>query len=192
MLRKQNQPQQPLPPGFDQKFLDEMNKFAPQMAGNQQFGPGSFFQQGIGPMGLPNANGMMGMPMSMPQMMGMQNGMVNQMMMPNQGSYPQIGTPMGGFPQQNAMYPNLGANMMQNGGYGGPGWQGGQNWGMPQQQPQQQMQTGKFGFVPNQQRQGVGLQGNEEENAYVRKPVNPHRAQNRQRRQARHNDYNTL
>jgi protein MPE1 len=191
MLRKENQIQGPVPPGFDQKFLDEMNKFAPQMPGSQQPGPGPFFPQAMNPMGMA-ANGMMGMPpMGIQPMMGMPNNMVNPMMMQPRGNMGQMNPAMGFGPQQNGMYQNNFNNgMMQGGGYGGPGWQGAQQgWAGAQQQ---QTYNARFGNFPNQQRQMFGGQGTDEENAYVRKPVNPHRAQNRQRRQARHNDYNTL
>jgi protein MPE1 len=189
MLREQVQAQGPVPPGFDQNFIEQMNKFAPPMNGNQAV---PFFPQNMNPMGMP-MNGMMAMSpmtmgmspmMGMPQMMNMANNMMNPMMM-GRG----MNTGMG-F-QQNGMQSGFNNGMMQGGGFGGQAWQGGQQgWVGPQQQ---QMANGRFGNFPNQQRQMFPGQGaTDEENAYVRKPVNPHRAQNRQRRQARHNDYNTL
>jgi protein MPE1 len=201
MLRQQNQnqPQQPqiVPPGFDKKFIDAMNQYAPPNAGNQQFPifpQGMNAMNGMNSMGMPNQNGMMGMPMTMPQMMGMPGAMINPMMMPNQGGYPSMGPAMNGmgFPQQNGGYGNFNNNgMMHNGAYGGHGFQGGnQGWQVPQQQQQMlmQMQNGNFGNFPN----GQPPSGPQEENAYMRKAVNPHRAQNRQRRAARGNDYSTL
>jgi protein MPE1 len=192
MLREQVQAQGPVPPGFDQNFIEQMNKFAPPMNGTQQAAP--FFPQNMNPMGMP-MNGMIGMPamgmamnpmMGMPQMMGMPNNMMNPMMM-GRGMNAAMGFQQNGMAQNN----NFNNSMMQGNGFGGPGWQGGQQgWVGPQQQ---QMANGRFGSFPNQQRQMFAGQGaTDEENAYVRKPVNPHRAQNRQRRQARHNDYNTL
>jgi protein MPE1 len=194
MLREQVQAQGPVPPGFDQNFIEQMNKFAP-MNGNQQAAP--FFPQNMNPMGMP-MNGMMGMPpmgmgmnamMGMPQMMGMPNNMINPMMMGRSID------PVMGFQPNGMQQNNFNNGMMQAGGFGGQGWQGGQQvWGAPQQQQQMANgMAGRFGNFPNQQRQMFAGQGaTDEENAYVRKPVNPHRAQNRQRRQARHNDYNTL
>jgi protein MPE1 len=204
MLRKQNQSQpqvqQIVPPGFDKKFVDMMNQYAPQMPqvpGNQQFNANQFFPQGMAPMGMPNPN-MMAMPMGMPQMMGMpngmHNGMQNPMMMQNRGGFPPMGPGMNGmggmnnmgYPQQNGGFGGYGNGMMPNGGYGGQNFQGGtQGWAAPQHQ---QMQSGQFGNFPNQQ-PNVGLG---DDGAYARKPVNPHRAQNRRRMQNQQNDYNTL
>jgi protein MPE1 len=198
MLRKQiqlpPQPPQIVPPGFDKKFVDMMNQYAPQMpqmSGNQQFNQAPMFP--MGPMGMSN-NNMMAMPMGMPPMMnmqnGMQNGMQNPMMMQSRGGFPQMGGMNGmGYQQQNGGYGGYGNGMMQNGGYGAQNFQGGnQGWIPPQQQQQQQMPNGRFGNFPNQQlNTGVGDDG-----AYARKPVNPHRAQNRRRMQQQQNDYNTL
>ncbi|TID22216.1 Zinc finger RING/FYVE/PHD-type protein [Venturia nashicola] len=195
MLREQTQAQGPVPPGFDQNFIEQMNKFAP-MNGTQPAAP--FFPSNMGAMGMNPMNGMMGMPamgmvnpmMGMSPMMGMPNNMMNPMMM-GRG----MTTGMGAFPQNGMQQqPNFNNGMM-NGGFGGQGWQGGQQgWGGPQQQQQMANgMAGRFGNFPNQQRQMFAGQGaTDAENAYTRKPVNPHRAQNRQRRQARHDDYNTL
>lgn len=106
-------------------------------------------------------NPMMGINMNMPQPM------MNPMMMQRMMAYPPFGmngvgmSGMGGmgFPQQ---------QQQQN-------WQGGMNsntggWN-------QQTQLGSF---PNQQFSQPS--GNEDDNAYMRKPVNPHRHQGKQRK----------
>ncbi len=130
-----------------------------------------------------------------PNMAGM-NGMGSMPFVPQPGMY-------GGF--------NNGMMMSNGGGYGQQPWAGGHGWGMngggyPQQQAYQQYNMpnmpnnmrngagggGEAGVFPNQQ-QTVFSEPfpNEEDNAYFRKPVNPHRHQNRQRR-ARPSDYTEL
>lgn len=156
--------------------------------------------------GMPGMNGMNGMGMGMPMMpygmppmmpnfgMGMPNmGMMNPMMM-----NPMMAGGMGGFPGMTSGFGNTmgwggpqgGTDMMamgmNNGGPGGP------NMNM-----NQRMNNG--GFNPNMQQQqqhGPGFknfshQPADEDDAYFRKPVNPHRHQNRQRR-VRPSDYREL
>jgi protein MPE1 len=122
--------------------------------------------------GMPNMNMMnSGFGMSMPNMIGM-NPMVN--------SY-------GGFPMN-------GMNMYGNGGYGGIGNMGMMN-GNAGGGAQINGGNGAAGAAPgfsNQQKTVFAEPlPNEEDNAYFRKPVNPHRHQGRQRR-ARPSDYREL
>ncbi|KAF2402374.1 DWNN-domain-containing protein [Trichodelitschia bisporula] len=186
MLRKQNLAQQGLPPGFDPKFLEEMNKLTGPL------GPSPFLPP-TGPMGMAGPAAMMGMGMPNPMMMMGPNPMANPMM--NMGGQWPMNPGMGGmgFAPQSHNFNNFNQGMMQGGGFQGQGWQGnqgGQGWGM--NAGHSPSQPGKFNNF--QQRPGFnGPQGGgDEDNAYFRKPVNPHRAQNRARRLARHNDYNTL
>ncbi|KAF2155073.1 DWNN-domain-containing protein [Myriangium duriaei CBS 260.36] len=117
-------------------------------------------------------------PMGFPGMMNPMMGMPNPMMMMNNP----MGFPGMGFPQ---------GNMMNNGGFnnGNMGfnqqWQGnGQNWGNGMGRGQNQY---------NQQ-QGMQQQQNQQGNdAYMRKPVNPNRFQNRNRNQQQRSvDYREL
>ncbi|KAL2146509.1 hypothetical protein VTI28DRAFT_3690 [Corynascus sepedonium] len=161
--------------------------------------------------GMNNMNGMMpmmygGMPMmggNFGPMGGMNMAMMNPMM------NPMMAGPMaGGFGGMN----NMGGTAGFNGGWGGPGagasgarmngmgmgMGGGYGGGAQQQQPQQyqQSQQGQgrgpqqFGNY-NHNNNNFGYQPAEEEDAYFRKPVNPHRHQNRQRR-VRPSDYREL
>lgn len=138
--------------------------------------------------GMPNPffgnNGFGGMPMPMMPGFGM-NPMMNPMMQ----------MPMGGFPAMNNMNAfnqfgggvgsgmGMGNNMgMMNGmGRGGNmNGTGGGTAGVP---------TGPSGSFPNQQKTVFAEPlPNEEDNAYFRKPVNPHRHQGRQRK-ARPSDF---
>lgn len=137
--------------------------------------------------GMPNFPGMPGMPfpggpMSMPGFMpGMEapEGMWNMPNMPNMpfnqpnGSFPNMpsfpnpmmGGFMNGFPNNMAPPVSMGENFMnqppQNNFY------------------QQQNQMGNFA---NQQRNAYGASSKEEEQPYLRQPVNPHRHQGRQKR----------
>ncbi|KAK4250654.1 protein MPE1 [Corynascus novoguineensis] len=162
--------------------------------------------------GMNNMNGMMpmmygGMPMmggNFGPMGGMNMAMMNPMM------NPMMAGPMGGgFGGMNTMG---GGTAGFNGGWGGPGagasgarmngmgmgMGGGYGGGAQQQQPQQyqQSQQGQgrgqqqFGNY-NHNNSNFGYQPAEEEDAYFRKPVNPHRHQNRQRR-VRPSDYREL
>lgn len=200
-MRKQSQqPTQQAPNGFDQAFINQMNALAPPLAGpNQPLVNGNFMPfPGMSGAGFPNQN-MMGMPTGMGPMMPMANGMMNPMMMQGGGAGWQGMAGMGGMggmgygQQPNGMYGNYNNGMMPNGGYGHQNWQGNQAWGtngMPQQS--MNMTNGKNGVFPNQQRTIFSEPfPNEEDNAYFRKPVNPHRHQNRQRR-ARQADYTEL
>jgi len=126
--------------------------------------------------------------MSMPNMnmgnMGM--GMMNPMM----------GNGMPGF-GMNGFAGGMQGN--PNGMWGGPA--AGQNMNMGNTGAGQNMNMGPAGprmngYNPQQQQHGPGFknfthQPADEEDAYFRKPVNPHRHQNRQRR-ARPSDYREL
>jgi protein MPE1 len=152
---------------------------------SQQFGNNGF---GMGMGGFNTMNGYgMGMAgsMTMPPMMGMGTSMMNPMMGMN-------GFPMnGGFPNMNGMGMG-GPGMYGNGmGYGGSmnvmgmGLNG-SNSGVSNSN------GGNVGVFPNQQKTVFAAPLlNEEDNAYFRKPVNPHRHQGRQRR-ARPSDYREL
>ncbi|KAI9818292.1 MAG: hypothetical protein M1832_004410 [Thelocarpon impressellum] len=169
------------------------------MAGNGQAGFGSdMFNPAMGQMGFPSGSGYMGMPMSMGPMMGMDPKMMNPMMMNGFGpGGPGFGG-MGGmaFPgQQNGMYGGgYGGGMMPNGAYGQP-------------PPQMPMGNGGMGMGNGGNMQASNMNGvhpamaanagfanqqqTEDDNAYFRKPVNPHRHQARQRRM-RPSDYHEL
>lgn len=126
--------------------------------------------------GMPNM-GMMGMPpMGMPNMMNMPN--MNMGGMPNMGM---MGMPMMGMPGFNGNFNNgwdmnnMNMNMNMN-GMGGMNGFNGMNGG--------NMHGGFQGNRPFNGQQG-------DEDAYFRKPVNPQRHQNKQRR-ARPSDYREL
>ncbi|KAL1640119.1 Protein mpe1 [Diplodia intermedia] len=193
MRKQQEQMKVSAPSNSDQAFVNQMNALAGGGGGggggammSQQFANGNFMPfNGMGGMGgFPNQNGMMGMGMSMGPMMNMPQAMMNPMMMQNGG----WGN-MGGMGyQQNGMYGN---NYNSMGSGVGQNWQGGQGWAM-NGMGQGQMQNGKTGVFPNQQRTVFSEPfPNEEDNAYFRKPVNPHRHQNRNRRN-RAPDYTQL
>ncbi|KAF2147351.1 uncharacterized protein K452DRAFT_304206 [Aplosporella prunicola CBS 121167] len=193
MRKQQEQQKVQAPSGSDQAFINQMNALAggPSSMMPNQFPSGNNFMPYNNMNGMGFQNSMMGMGMSMGSMMGMPNAMMNPMMMQQQqqqqqGGWNNMGG-MGGYPQQNGMYGNYGNGMM-NGGYGQQNWQSNQGWSMNGMGPQGQ----KPGVFPNQQRTVFSEPfPNEEDNAYFRKPVNPHRHQNRQRR-ARPSDWTEL
>jgi protein MPE1 len=172
---QQKQAMQNIPPGFDKNFIEQMNALAPQnfQNGNMPFMPNM--------MGMPN----MPMNMNMGNMMGMPNGgMMNGMGMGNQNMFG-----MNGFSNQ------FGFNGMGGNGFGQQNWNNNNNnnqWGA-NGMGMQNWQGGN-GF-PNQQRNGFGNAGfdgqTDDNDAYFRKPVNPHRHANRGRR-ARPSDYTEL
>jgi len=163
------------------------------MAGMGMMYPSMGMMPNFGPMSMPNMN--MGMNMMNP-MMG--NGMPG-FGMPNNGM-PNNGMPNNGFP--GGMQGNPNANMW--GGHGAAG----QGMGM-NHNPGQNMNMGPSGSHmnanANHNNNGGGgynpqhapgfknfaHQPADEEDAYFRKPVNPHRHQHRQRR-ARPSDYREL
>ncbi|KAJ4415286.1 Protein mpe1 [Gnomoniopsis sp. IMI 355080] len=166
---------------------------------------------------MPDFMGMNGMngfnPMAMPMGMGMGMGM-NPMMNMNPGMMSGFGNfgPMGMNPMMNPMMMNGGFNTggmnggfptrpMNGGGpkgFGGPQMNGGMNGGVNgnfNRGPPTGPRNGNFAaqqnmnmapnMVPNVNANGI------EDDAYFRKPVNPHRHQNRQRR-VRPSDYREL
>ncbi|KAK8227335.1 DWNN domain-containing protein [Phyllosticta capitalensis] len=190
MRKQQEQQKLQAPSNPDEAFMNPMNAVAgmPPFNMGNQFPNGNMMGFGGMPgMGFPNQN-MMGMGMSIPGSMGMPNAMMNPMMMQQNGGWGNMGGM--GYPP-NGMYGNM--NGMMNGGYN-QGWQGGNQamgWNMNGMGPQGHMQQ-KNGVFPNQQRTVFAEPfANEEENAYFRKPVNPHRHQNRNRRN-RAPDYTQL
>lgn len=157
--------------------------------------------------------GMMGMPnMNMGNMgnMGMMNPMMNPMMgmggfdngpggnMNGGGSMNGGGNMNGGYPMGGGYNNGGGGHMNMNGGYpmGGNHGNNGPGWGMPGQM------NGNMGGHMNGHMNGgynnhmapfkqFSNQPATEDDAYFRKPVNPHRHQNRQRR-VRPSDYREL
>jgi protein MPE1 len=177
-----------------------------------------FMNPGMFPMGGPAGMGMfpgaaagagpMG-PMNMNPMAAMNMGMMNPMMNPMMAN-PMMMNPMmmgnAGFGGPNNNFQNGGGggwgrgNMSAGGGYGqGGGFQpgqggfsggyGGKNFGGPGGYGQNQGYYNNNNNNNNQQQHQQ--HHNEEEDAYFRKPVNPHRFQNRQRR-IRPSDYREL
>ncbi len=163
------------------------------------------FNPGMGQMGMPgmNAMGYMGTPMSMAPAVSMDPSMMNTFAQMNN-----FGGMMNGFPMQNGadymmssagMYGNgFNGGMMGNNGYanygsnlpmymnnGGPAMGFGMNGAMGNS-------ANGFPGFPNQQ--GPFYSGRpqyDDDSAYFRKPVNPHRQQPRQRR-LRPSDYQEL
>lgn len=161
---------------------------------------GGMPMNGFGGMGMNNMN------------MGMGMGMMNPMMNPMMGGMP-------GFNpnNMNGGFPAMGGNNMwggdmsgvgmngggMNGGMNGGGMNGvGMNGGMGGGSMNMNMNGGgmpgmipQAGFNPHQQQQmpfrNFSNQPADDEDAYFRKPVNPHRHQNRQRR-VRPSDYREL
>lgn len=179
MVNKQNaQPINAAPKNDMNQFVQQMNAMSQGLPPNQQgmpFMPPNM-NMGFNPMmGMP---GMNMMPMNPMMMNGGWGGM---------GGYGMNG--MGGFSQQNQprnMY-NGGSNNHNNGGnfnlmgmpnggaYGGQQWQGGNQAGW---------NNGNMNGMAPQQQNGISNGANgEDEDAYFRKPVNPHRHQARNRRQ---------
>lgn len=137
------------------------------------------------PMAFPNMNGFMGMPPNMNMAaMGMNFGMPNPMMMNNGGYF--MGNdwnPMwagGGFGQA-GMGMGMPAGMMNNGGFGTPMFPAMGNMGNAPMAPNGMPGNAQPpGFFANQQRTSFGNPGaGDEDSAYFRKPVNPHRHQGR-------------
>jgi len=163
--------------------------------------------------GMPMMNPMAGMPMMYPGMpmmgnfggmampgmnMGNMNmGMMNPMMGNGMPGYPAMNNGFAGGMQANAnagMWggPAAGQGMGMNNAGTGAGV--GQNMNMGTTGPRMNVNNG--GYNPQQQQHGPGFknfshQPADDEDAYFRKPVNPHRHQNRQRR-ARPSDYREL
>ncbi|KAL2255488.1 hypothetical protein VTK26DRAFT_3248 [Humicola hyalothermophila] len=140
-----------------------MNGMNP-MAGMAMMYPGMAMMGNFNPMGMPNMN------------MGMMNPMMNPMMMGGGA----------GFPGMNNMAAGPGGGGMWGGG--GPRQQQQQFYHQQQQQQFHHQQQHNMMHGKNFASQGPGA---DEDDAYFRKPVNPHRHQNRQRR-VRPSDYREL
>ncbi|KAJ5041112.1 uncharacterized protein L3040_005666 [Drepanopeziza brunnea f. sp. 'multigermtubi'] len=150
-----------------QQMMNGMNGFPPMPFAmpNQFYGPSGCFN------GMPNMMNNFGMGMANPMMMNPMMGMNGFNAFPNMNSFNNFN----GMPNMGMM--NGGGNMA-NGAMQRPNINGG--GGPP---------AGQF---PNQQKTVFSEPlPNEEDNAYFRKPVNPHRHQGRQRR-ARPSDYREL
>jgi protein MPE1 len=195
--------------------FNPMDGFVPNVPFNQhqqQFANGNFFpQQSMNQMGFQNGNDFMAA--SVGGMVGMDHAMVNPMMMGgyNNSGYGNgvgaVGAFQHGGPYSGYNTVNGNGMMAPNGGYGhtmpvqpqsmamsGNMHMNGMNAmnGMNGMQPG----AGNMGFnggtFPNQQRTVFSEPfPSEEDNAYFRKPVNPHRHQARQRR-VRPSDYREL
>lgn len=174
-------------------------------------------QMGMTPdfMGMNAMNGFN--PMGMPMGMGMGMGMMNPMMNMNPGMMNGFGNfgPMGMNPMMNPMMMNGGFNNpgAMNGGFpngpmggngfgAGPHMNGGMNGGNFNRGPptgprqggnfmQQQNPNMNMNMAMNMNKVNNAGAGAVEDDAYFRKPVNPHRHQNRQRR-VRPSDYREL
>ena len=157
--------------------------FPPELAFLNQLPPAnSNMMPSMNGMAFSNINGFMGMPMSMPPMMGFNPTMMNPMMMPNVFPVAGIGNQWnnmnGMYPQQNSgMY--SGGNFLMNGMPNGPmptgnNYNAGNGMGF----------SGGRGTFTNQQRTAFSNnQPGAEDSAYFRQPVNPHRHQGRRNMQ---------
>ena len=187
-----------VPPGKDMKpaSVNGTNLQLPQQTGkdaleslsNSQlpFPGGNFmFPQGMDSLVFPMANGYMGMPMTMAPGLNMGSAMFNPMAVPNvslmggsNGNWNGIWGK--GFPQSNVGLPGVGFpnGLVPNGSYGLQNMQAQTNYGRLGNGMRPNGQgTGSF---VNQQRNGLSASThNEEDSAYFRKPVNPHRHQAR-------------
>ncbi|KAL2018342.1 hypothetical protein VTK56DRAFT_945 [Thermocarpiscus australiensis] len=163
--------------------MSGMNSMNP-MGGMPMMFPGMPMMGNFGPMGMPNMN------------MGIMNPMMNPVMAANMagGVFPGMsnmagggaGGP-GGFNNNGGMWAGGDMSMSMTGGNMNARMNGmNMNYGGPQQQPQQHQQQQQH--VPHKT---FTHQPADEDDAYFRKPVNPHRHQNRQRR-IRPSDYREL
>ena len=183
----------------------------PNMLANQQPSPldASFAMPGMNGMTFP-MNNFMGMGMSMAPMMGMSTAMPNPMMMPPNnymgtnwnpnmwGVLPQQGMTVNGY--QNGIMPNGGysqQNPMSNGFPNMNGLNGmGMNMNMSMNMNMNGMGTGMnrpgmANFANQQRTTFTNHANNDEDSAYFRQPVNPHRHQGR-RNAPRPTDYREI
>ncbi|KAI9878719.1 MAG: hypothetical protein M1830_010679 [Pleopsidium flavum] len=207
----QGQQQQTVMSSFGPNQLDQWQGLSPDMAFAHQMplmNNDLMQSHGMNPMAYATDTGYLGMATNMTPMMGMNQGLMQNMMMPSSGGIGSSGNGwnnMGGvgfLQQPNGLY-GLGYSngMMSSGGYAqgnmhfpmGNMAMGMNGMGMSSMPPQQIMATGKsHGAFLNQQSTVFSEPfPNEEDNAYFRKPVNPHRHQARQRR-VRPSDYREL
>lgn len=136
-------------------------------------------QQGLNHLAFPNMNGYMGMPVTMAPMMGMTPGIMNPMMVQTGAFAGASGNnwdnmPGMGYQQMNGMYGGA-FNQNMNGRYGQTNMQvpmSNSYMGMAGMGASRQ----GMGAFANQQRTSFSTPvPNEEDSAYFRKPVNPHR-----------------
>ena len=176
--------------GQDQSSVDQMVRDLEAM--KQQPIPGA--PKAMMPVNMNmQQNPMMGMPPNMNGMnpmahMNAQNGFPQQMAngwngyqqgFPNQMGYNQQGW-NNGFQQPNNMgYGNMPNGMHGMNGYGGGNWNPNQNQGFHNNMGWQGQQAGNF---PNQQRTVFSAEQPNQQDAYERKPLNPHRSQNKHRK----------
>lgn len=156
----------------------------------------NFMMPGMNGMAFPDMNNFMGMPMSMAPMMGMNSVMANPMMMPNQFMNNGWNNNMwGGFPQQNVNMNGFQNGTMLNGGYNQQNPMGNNNnnyMNMNGMGMNGQIHGQGRGNFANQQRTTFSApSNNDEDSAYFRKPVNPHRHQ-RRRNVQRPTDYREI
>lgn len=174
--------------GTKSEFHQQKTGVASNMPANQQpsLSNGNFtMPQAMNSMAFPNMNGFMGVPMSMAPLMNMNGAMPNPMLMAN-GSF--TGNDWnnvwgGGFPQQimNMAGGGFQNSMMPNGGYNQYNAPGNSFMNMNGIGMNGQSMNGQgMGSFANQQRTTFSAPTtNEEDSAYFRKPVNPHRHQAR-------------
>lgn len=185
--------------GTTSEFHQQKPAVASNTPANQQssLSNGKFtMPQAMNSIAFPNMNGFMGMPMSMAPAMNMNAAMQNPLLMAN-GSFMGDWNNMwgGGFPQQ-PMNVTVGAfqnGMMPNGGYNQFNPTGNSFMSMTGIGTNGQGMTGQaMGSFANQQRTTFSAPTtNEEDSAYFRKPVNPHRHQARRNVQ-RPTDYREI
>lgn len=201
-MQRQTSEQKPKVPEqtFDaQAFGAMMNGAFPTNGGPNPF------NMGMNGMPFVNGNGFMGPSGSMGPMMGLNPAMMDPMSMnllPGGPGMNGLGAP--GFPMgPNGMYGmGMGGGMMANGGFGTYGQfspngmgQGTGMMPMPMPMPMQHGMTpsmnGGTGAYGNPHMHSASMGSGQEDNAYFRQPVNPHRHQARQRRM-RPSDYHEL
>ena len=175
--------------GTNAHLLNQAAKTAPKMPSNSQLSfPGGniIYPQGMESMAFPMANGFMGTPLTMTPVMNMSSAMFDPMAMMqsasmmggSNGSWNGLWGP--GFPQQNSNLPGAGFpnGMMPNGSYGQHNMHVPPNHGFMGNAMRPNGQG--MGSFTNQQRNVFSASTrSEEDSAYFRKPVNPHRHQAR-------------
>ena len=210
-LKGQQKLQQPMPTnGFSSQQMGNFQSLVPDIMLPHQaslMGGNFINSQGMNPVAYGVGNGYMGMTANMASVVGPNNGMMGNMMQSNgyignnTNSWNNMGGP-GFFQPLNSMYgADYSNGTMANGGYAPGNMQfpmGSVSTGMGSmgvssvQQQQMLPSVQNHGTFLNQQRTVFSEPfPNEEDNAYFRKPVNPHRHQARQRR-VRPSDYREL
>ena len=154
------------------------------------FSNANFMMPGMNRMAFPNVSDFMGMPMSIAPMMSMNPAMANPMMMQNGFVINDWNNMWGGLPQQGMNMNGFQNGMMPNGGYNQQTLMGNHNINMNGMGVNGTgMHRGNFA---NQQRTTFSApSNNDEDSAYFRKPVNPHRHQGRRNVQ-RPTDYREI